>query len=71
MLGEGEVAIAVKGRSLVDNRELRPLAAFADEHKPRAALAVSLEREERVVGNIHVLSWREFLERLWSGKIIS
>lgn len=71
VLGEAEVAIEVKGRSLVDNRELRPLAAFADEHRPKSALIVSLEREERVVGKIHVLPWREFLERLWSGKIIS
>jgi predicted AAA+ superfamily ATPase len=71
VLGEAEVAVEVKGQRLVDNRELRPLAAFADEHRPRAALVVSLEREERVVGKIHILPWRQFLERLWSGKVIS
>jgi predicted AAA+ superfamily ATPase len=71
VLGEAAVAVEVKGQSLVDNRELRSLAAFADEHRPKAALIVSLEREERVVGKIHILPWREFLERLWSGKVIS
>jgi predicted AAA+ superfamily ATPase len=71
VLGEGEVAIEVKGQSLVDNRDLRPLSAFTDEHRPKAALVVSLEREERVVGGMRVLPWRMFLERLWSGKIIS
>lgn len=71
VLGEGEVAVEVKGQSLVDNRDLRPLSAFCDEHSPRAALVVSLEREERAVGGMHVLPWRMFLERLWAGKIIS
>ena len=70
VLGEGEVAIEVKGQTQVDNRELRSLAAFADEHKPKTALIVSLEREERIAGKIRVLPWRLFLERLWSGKII-
>jgi predicted AAA+ superfamily ATPase len=70
VLGEGEVAIEVKGQTQVDSRELRSLAAFAEEHRPKAALIVSLEREERIVGRIQVLPWRVFLERLWSGKII-
>jgi uncharacterized protein len=71
ILGEGEVAVEVKGQSLVDNRDLRPLSAFVDEHRPKAALVVSLEREERVVGPMRVLPWRVFLEKLWAGNIIS
>jgi predicted AAA+ superfamily ATPase len=71
VLGEGEVAVEMKGQRLVDNRELRPLSAFADEHSPKAALVVSLEREERVIGRMRVLPWRVFLERLWAGKIIN
>jgi len=71
VLGDGAVAIEVKGQRLVDNRELRPLAAFVEEHRPKAALIVSLENQERVVNNIHILPWQEFLERLWSGRIMT
>lgn len=71
VLGEGEVAVEVKGQNLVDNRDLRPLSAFAEENRPRAALIVSLEREERIVRGMRILPWRMFLEKLWAGKIIS
>lgn len=71
VLGEGEVAVEVKGQRLVDNRELWPLSAFADEHSPKAALVVSLEKEERIVKGMRVLPWNIFLEKLWAGKIIS
>jgi len=71
ILGGGEVSIEVKGQSHVDNRELRPLAAFMDEYRPKKALVVCNEREDRVVGKIGILPWRMFLEKLWAGVIIS
>jgi predicted AAA+ superfamily ATPase len=71
ILGEGEVSIEVKGQSHVENRDLRPLAAFMDEYRPNKALVVCNEREERVVGKIKILPWRRFLEELWGGRIIS
>jgi predicted AAA+ superfamily ATPase len=71
ILGEGEVSIEVKGQSHVENRDLRPLAAFMDEYRPNKALIVCNEREERVVGKIKILPWRRFLEELWGGRIIS
>jgi predicted AAA+ superfamily ATPase len=71
ILGGGEVAIEVKGQSQVNNRALRPLSAFINEHTPKKALVVCNEREERVVGRIKILPWRRFLEELWGDKIIS
>jgi predicted AAA+ superfamily ATPase len=71
ILGGGEVSIEVKGQSHVENRDLRPLAAFMDEYRPNKALIVCNEREERVVGKIKILPWRRFLEELWGGRIIS
>jgi predicted AAA+ superfamily ATPase len=71
ILGGGEVSIEVKGQSHVENRDLRPLAAFMDEYRPNKALVVCNEREERVVGKIIILPWRRFLEELWGGRIIS
>lgn len=71
VLGGGAVAVEVKGSRRVDDRELRPMAAFVDEHAPRAAIVVSCESAPRVVGGIRVLPWRLFLAALWAGDIIA
>ncbi|MCK5230802.1 MAG: ATP-binding protein [Desulfobulbaceae bacterium] len=70
ILGNGEVAIEVKGSSQIDKRSLRPLRAFIEEYSPREALVVCNEKEERLHGEIRILPWRNFLRRLWEGKII-
>ena len=67
ILGAGEV----KGSSHVRDRELRPLRAFVEEHRPRAALVVSTEPMEREVDGIRVVPWESFLNRLWAGEIIA
>jgi predicted AAA+ superfamily ATPase len=71
VLAQGEVAIEVKGSSRVEQKDLRPLMAFADEYSPKKALLVCNEREERVQGRIRIMPWRRFLEDLWEEKIIS
>jgi len=71
ILGNGEVAIEVKGSSRVDNRELRSLNTFIDTYSPRHALVVCNEREERLHNGIRIIPWRRFLGDLWEGKIIS
>jgi predicted AAA+ superfamily ATPase len=70
ILGDGEVALEVKGSARVENRDCRSLHAFVAEHRPRQALLVCCEREERVVGGVRVVPWRQFLERLWAGDVI-
>jgi uncharacterized protein len=70
ILGPGEVAVEAKGASRVDDRELRALAAFAQEHKPRMSIVVCNEPAERKVGTINVIPWRLFFGRLWAGDII-
>jgi predicted AAA+ superfamily ATPase len=70
VLGAGEVAIEVKGASRCDNNDLRPILAFAAEHKPRLSVVVCNERTERVVNGIRVMPWRTFLAELWSGGIV-
>ena len=71
ILGAGEVAVEVKGSSHVRDRELRSLRAFAQEHRPRAALVVSVEPEDRDVGGIRIVPWQSFLSRLWAGEVIA
>lgn len=70
VLGDGEIAIEVKGSGSLQSRDLRPLRAFVDEYGPRQALVVCNESRPRVVGDVHVLPWREFLSRLWGGQIL-
>jgi predicted AAA+ superfamily ATPase len=71
VLGEGEVAVEVKGTARVDISDLRSLRAFSEDQRPRRALLVCNERAPRVVEGIEVLPWREFLARLWAGKIVA
>jgi len=70
ILGDGEVAIEVKGSPLVDPRELKPLRAFKDEFKVKQALLVGNEKSPRLADGIRILPWRIFLEELWAGKVI-
>jgi predicted AAA+ superfamily ATPase len=71
ILGQGEVAIEVKGTSRVDNADLRPLKTFIQEYRPAKALVVCSERAPRVHDDIQILPWRYFLKMLWNGEVIS
>ena len=71
VLGDGEVAIEVKGTNRVDARSLRSLRPFVEEYAPRKAFVVCNEPAERVVGSVRILPWRKFLQMLWSGEVIT
>ncbi len=71
VLGDGEVAVEVKGTSRVDPSDFRSLRAFIEDNRPHHAILVCNERAPRVVEGIEVLPWREFLARLWDGHILS
>jgi uncharacterized protein len=70
VLGDGEVAVEVKGSSRADPSDFRSLRAFVEDNRPRRAILVCNERAPRIVEGIDVLPWREFLARLWAGKIV-
>lgn len=70
ILGDGEVAIEVKGSQRVERRDLHGIQAFVRDYSPRTAIVVCNEREMRVHQGIHILPWRRFLEELWGGSII-
>ena len=71
VLGDGEVAIEVKGTARVEDRALRALRAFIDEYAPRKAIVVCNEPAERVAGPIRIVPWKAFLQSLWAGEVIS
>jgi predicted AAA+ superfamily ATPase len=70
VLGDGEVAVEVKGSSRLDPSDFRSLRAFVEDNRPRAAIVVCNERSPRLHEGIEVLPWREFLLRLWGGAIL-
>ncbi len=70
ILGEGEVAVEIKGASHVDSSDLKPIKAFKEEFHPRQAIVVCNEKVRRITGGIHVIPWKDFLADLWSGKIL-
>ena len=70
VLGAGEVAVEVKGRSRVDPRDLRALSRFVDDYSPRRAILVCNEPRARVRDGIRIMPWGEFLRDLWSGRIM-
>jgi predicted AAA+ superfamily ATPase len=70
VLGDGEVAIKVKGASRLERREMRGMQAFVEEHSPRLAVVVCSDPAERVADGVRIVPWARFLERLWSGEII-
>ncbi len=71
VLGDGEVAVEVKGTSRVDPSDFRSLRTFVEDHHPRRAILVCNERAPRLVEGMEVLPWREFLARLWGGQILT
>jgi predicted AAA+ superfamily ATPase len=70
ILGENEVAVETKSTNQVNPRHLRGLISFSEEYKVKKSIIVSTDPYPRQIGNIQVLPWQEFLNRLWSGDII-
>jgi predicted AAA+ superfamily ATPase len=70
VLGDGEVAVEVKGTSRVDPSDFRSLRVFKEDNRPRRAVLVCNEPAPRVFEGTEVLPWREFLARLWDGRIV-
>jgi len=70
VLGDGQIAIEVKGTSAVRPRDLISMKAFIEEHKPQKAIIVCNEKQERLHNGIQILPYRQFLAGLWEGTII-
>lgn len=71
ILNSGEVAIEVKGSSIISNQHIKGLNAFNEIHKPRKSILICNEKTPRIIGNIEILPVRDFLAKLWSGEIIN
>ena len=66
ILGD-HTAVEVKAKEHVSPQDLKSLKALAEEKRMRRYLAVSFEPRRRQVGEVMVLPWRVFLDKLWNG----
>ena len=71
ILGDGEVAVEVKATSLATDRHIKGLKRFAEEYKVKKSILVTNDPWPRKLGDCMVLPWKDFLDRLWAGDIIS
>jgi len=62
------IAIEVKGKETVTERDLRGLRALKEEALLADYLVVSLDSRPRTVDGIRILPWRLFLDALWGGE---
>ena len=70
VLGQGEVAIEIKGTARIGGKDMNGLEAFAQVFSPKRSIIVCNEKERRIHGKIEILSWEIFLQQLWAGKIL-
>jgi uncharacterized protein len=72
ILGDHEIAIEVKSTELAGSIHLKGLRKFKEEYRVKRGILVSKDSKPRQTEDgIEILPWKVFLERLWSGEIIS
>jgi predicted AAA+ superfamily ATPase len=71
ILGDHEVAVEVKSTPSVNPRHLKGLLRFAEEYTVKRQIVVSNDPDPRKIGEIEILPWKQFLEKLWSNELIS
>jgi predicted AAA+ superfamily ATPase len=70
VLGDNEVAIEVKGSKTINQRHLNGLKAFMEEYEVKHSILVCNEPLPRKIGDIWILPWQIFLQKLWAGELI-
>ena len=66
----GTVAIEVKGKTVVDKRDLNGLRAIAEEGPFDHRIVVSREPLSRAQDGVEILPYGDFIDRLWSDSLI-
>lgn len=66
IIGDARVAIEIKSSEEVQNRHLKNLKIFAEEHPHSRLILVSLDVFTRQIGSIECLYVKDFFHLLWS-----
>lgn len=65
-----DIAIEVKSTDMVVEKHLKNIHRFAQEVSLQKRIVVSLDPAPRLLWDIEILPWKEFLTRLWAGEYI-
>lgn len=71
IVGDAEIAIEFKSSTEMRSSQLKGLRAFAEEHPDVKRYVVSRETFPRLVDGIEIWPIRDFLDKLWQGKIFT
>ena len=66
IIGDARVAIEIKSTEEIQNKHLKNLKIFSEEHPQSRLMMVSLDVFTRSIGNIECLYVMDFFKRLWS-----
>ena len=64
------VAIEVKASENISRQDLKNLQALQEEKKLKHYFLVCFEKTTRVINGIEIVSWKDFLARLWNGEFV-
>lgn len=70
ILGDHQVAVEIKSTEMAAPHHCKGLHAFGEEYKTKELILVTLDPRPRKIGDITVLPWKVFLEKLWLGELI-
>lgn len=70
VLGDHELAIEIKSTSNANPRHAKGLHRFAEEYTVKQKLLVTNDSYPRQMGDVLVLPWKIFLQKLWAGEIV-
>jgi predicted AAA+ superfamily ATPase len=70
MTGNVDVAIEVKSSNNVVSNDTKGLKAFSEEHPNTKLIMLSMEDRPRMLNGIEVWPVTQFLQRLWSRKVL-
>lgn len=71
ILGDNEITVEVKSTEMATPRHYKGLYRFAEEYEVKKLILVTNDPWPRQFGNITILPWKIFLEKLWGGELIS
>ena len=69
IVGDARIAIEIKSTEEVQNRHIKNLKVFAEEHPDSKLMIVSLDVFTRQMGNIECIYVMDFFHRLWTDGI--
>ena len=71
ILGDHEVAVEAKSTTNANPRHTRGLISFAEEYTVKRLILVTNDPFPRQMGDVTVLPWQTFLQKLWANELIA